>query len=140
MTADASALEFDDSRRFLHRVFMDEPVGVAATIADVPVCPTCLRAFTATKYGPPICDDCWHEHIARSGAGGKRYVTPHGDRKHYTPLCPHLRGSTYRMTSDEACVYGRRQPCGSCGPGGRIKQARGGNGDATSRAVAEGER
>jgi len=140
MTADASTLEFDDSRRLLHRVFIEEPVGVAATVADVPVCPTCLRAFTATKYGPPICDDCWREHIARSGQGGKRYVTPHGDRKHYTPLCPHLHGSTYRMTSDETCVYGRRQPCGSCGPGGRIERAQHGVGRPCRRAVLGRER
>lgn len=110
---------WDDTRQFMHRVFVDEPTGVAESVDDVPVCPTCLRAFEASKYGPDICEDCWDEHISRSGEGGRRYITEHGDKKHYTPLCPHVRGSQYWMTSDESCVYGRRSPCGTCGPGGR---------------------
>jgi len=114
--------QWDDSRRFLHRVFLQEPEGVAETVDDVPVCPTCLRACTATKYGPVICEGCWSEHIDRSGAGGRRYVTEHGEKKHYSPLCPQIRGSQYRMTSDEECVYGRLGPCGTCGPGGQARR------------------
>ncbi|GGN92188.1 hypothetical protein [Haloarcula pellucida] len=116
----SDSFEWSDSRRFLHRVFVEEPVGVVETVGEVPVCPTCLRAFEASKYGPHICEDCWNEHIERKSAGGRRYVTEHGEKKHYSPLCPHVRGSQYRLTSDESCVYGRLGSCGTCGRGRAI--------------------
>ncbi len=125
---------WDDTRRLMHRVFVEDSAGIAETVADVPVCPTCLRAFEASKYGPDICEDCWDEHISRSGAGGRRYITEHGEKKHHSPLCPHVRGSQYWMTSDESCVYGRRGPCGTCGPGGRGRRAMTDGGGVTAEA------
>jgi len=90
-------------------------------LAEAPICPTCLRA--SSLDGPKvICEDCWSEHIARSYAGGHRYVAQHGDKKHYTPLCPQLQETQYRLTRDESCVYGRLGPCGTCRPGGQTRR------------------
>ena len=118
--ADSDGPPINDDRSLMHRVFVEEPEGIAETVGDVPVCPTCLRAFQAGKYGPVVCDDCFDEN--NIGAGGKRYITPNGEKKHYSPLCPHVRSSKYWMTSDETCVYSKRGPCATCGPGGRARR------------------
>lgn len=120
MSSDGSDYEVRDDRALMHRVFVEEPEAVAEAVGNVPVCPTCLRAFDPGKYGPVVCEDCWDEHITASYAGGKRYVTENGKKKHYSPLCPQIRGAQYRMTGDEACVYGKLGPCGTCGPGGQV--------------------
>jgi len=43
------------------------------------------------------------------------YVTEHGECKHETPLCPHVRGRTHRAICREGAlyVYGERW-CGTC--------------------------
>lgn len=138
MTEQADGYEVRDSRTLMHRIYVEDPEGVAETVGDVPVCPTCLRAFEPGKYGPVVCEDCWDEHIAAVSGGGKRYVTANGEKKHYTPLCQHVRGSQYRMTSDESCAYDRLDPCETCGPGGRSRKVMTDGGqstDVTERSI-----
>lgn len=82
---------------------------------SIRLCPTCLRAFQPSEHGPGICEDCWSEHIARTGMGGRVYITPDGSRHHSSPLCRHVRGSRYYMVSHESATYsGRAGQCKDC--------------------------
>lgn len=92
----------------------DTPTDEPREPFEIILCPTCLRAFDPSEYGPAVCEDCFIENVQRHGMGGRRYATEHGSKKHTTPLCPHVRGSVYYMMSDESATYALLGPCKTC--------------------------
>lgn len=115
-TVDPNEYEVRDTRRLLHRVFMSEPEGVAVSVGDVPVCPTCLRAFQASQYGPDVCEDCFEDDITTSECDSYRFITEYGDKRHFDARCHHIRDSQYWMVSKEHCDLALLGKCSSCRP------------------------
>lgn len=94
----------------------EDEMGVAQSLADVPICPGC--GLMSQIVRGELCRECWNRREARCGGGGLVVVPKNGDHYHETPLCPGLNGAEWWYWRDESVCYaalaGDLRKCARC--------------------------